>query len=180
MIHAGARTRHSPAVLRSASMLRTPDGLRDDLRGAGWARVAAARRVCLCAAIAAGLGCGGAQHAADEGPVNRAPAPAEVDARTPIERRRDAACDQLGPKITACAVADARADLASGKIDQRQFTTDTAPGVQHKNTEEFVRACKKAQYSSRQVRVLEVCLHEETQCAPLLDCLGHLGDRSGK
>jgi hypothetical protein len=164
-------------------MLRLPDGLRDAIRGVGAARVAAARRMCLCAAIAAGLGCGGSQHAADgEGPVNRAPgpAPAAADPRTPIERRRDAACDQLGPKITACAVADARADLASGKIDQRQFTADTAPEVQHKNTEEFVRACKKAQYSSRQVRVLEVCLHEETQCAPLLDCLGHLRDRPGK
>jgi hypothetical protein len=143
------------------------------IRFAAMTRVAAAL-VAMC------LGCGGSQRAADEGPVNRAPAPAEADARTPIERRRDAACDQLGPKITACAVADARADLASGKIDQRQFTADTAPEVQHKNTEEFVRACKKAQYSSRQVRVLEVCLHEETQCAPLLDCLGHLSDRSGK
>lgn len=158
-----------------------PDGLRDVIRGVGRARVAAARRACLCAVIAAGLGCGGSQHAADgEGPVNRAPGPATADPRTPIERRRDAACDQLGPKITACAVADARADLASGKIDQRQFTADTAAEVQHKHTEEFVRACRKAQYSSRQVRVLEVCLHEETQCAPLLDCLGHLSDRPGK
>ena len=159
-----------------------PDGSHDAVRSVGRARVAAARWMCLCALIAAGLGCGGSQHAADgEGPVNRAPAPAPaVDPRTPIERRRDAACDQLGPKITACAVADARADLASGKTDQRQFTADTAPEVQHKNTEEFVRACKKAQYSSRQVRVLEVCLHEETQCAPLLDCLGHLSDRPGR
>jgi len=133
---------------------------------------------CLCALFAAWLGCGGSQRAADgEGPANRAAEPAAADPRTPIERRRDAACDGLGPKITACAVSDARADLAAGKIDQRQFTADTAPEIQHKNTEEFVRACKKAQYSSRQVRVLEVCLYQETECAPLLECLGHLSDR---
>jgi hypothetical protein len=126
----------------------------------------------------AGLaGCGGPSHAADDSPANRSPV-AAVDTRTPIEQRRDAACERLGPKITACAVADARADLAAGKVDQRQFARDTAPEVQQRNTEEFARSCKKAQYSSRQVRVLEVCLHEETECAPLLDCLGHLGDRA--
>jgi len=133
------------------------------------------------AAIAVGAGdvtgCGGPQRAGDDAPGNRSPVTA-VDTRTPIEQRRDAACDRLGPKITACAVADARADLAAGKVDQRQFARDTAPEVQQRNTEEFERSCKKAQYSSRQVRVLEVCLHEETECAPLLDCLGHLGDRA--
>ena len=129
------------------------------------------------AALAVWLaGCGGAQHSGDDAPANRGAATA-VDTRTPIEQRRDAACEQLGPKITACAVADARADLAAGKVDQRQFARDTAPEVQQRNTEEFERACKKAQYSSRQVRVLEVCLHAETRCAPLLDCLGHLSDK---
>lgn len=132
---------------------------------------------CRAAALAMWLaGCGGPQHAADDAPA-RAPAPA-ADPRTAIEQRRDAACDGLGPRITACAVADARADLAAGKVDQRQFERDTAPEVQQRNTEEFERACKKAQYSSRQVRVLEVCLREETACAPLLDCLGHLHDRA--
>jgi hypothetical protein len=130
------------------------------------------------AVIAVGLaGCGGAQRTGDDAPA-RPPPTAAADPRTPIERRRDAACDGLGPKITACAVADARADLAAGKVDQRQFARDTAPEVQQRHTEEFERACKKAQYSSRQVRVLEVCLHDETECAPLLDCLGHLGDRA--
>jgi hypothetical protein len=120
-------------------------------------------------------GCGGAQHASDDVPTHGS---AAADPRTPLEQRRDAACEQLGPRITACAVADARADLAAGKVDQRQFARDTAPEVQQRNTEEFERACKKAQYSSRQVRVLEVCLHEETACPPLLDCLGHLSDRA--
>jgi hypothetical protein len=138
--------------------------------------VAIGALTCAFGAAASLIGCGGSQHADAEAAEAR-PAPPAGDPRTPIERRRDAACEQLGPRITACAVADARADLAAGKIDQRQFAADTAPEIQQRNTEEFERACKKSRYSSRQVRVLEVCAHEETQCAPLLDCLGHVSDR---
>lgn len=118
------------------------------------------------------IACGGSPA-----PATPAPAPAAPDPRSPIERRRDAACDQLGPKLTACAVEDARASFAAGKIDQAQLARDTAPEVQRKNTEEFDQACKRTPYSSRQVRVLEVCFKEEPQCAPLLDCLGHLNDK---
>jgi hypothetical protein len=95
---------------------------------------------------------------------------------TPIDRRRDAACDRLGPKLTACAVEDAKADLAAGKVTQQQLARDTAPEIQRKNTEEFAKACKSTAYSSRQIRVLEVCFRDEPRCAPLLDCLGHLSD----
>jgi hypothetical protein len=123
------------------------------------------------------LACGAPQRPPDDDGRSGRPQPAPVtDPRTPIEARRDAACDQLGPKLTACAVEDARANLAAGKIGRDQFERDTAPAIQHKNTEEFVRACKGTAYSSRQVRVLEVCFREETQCAPLLDCLEHLRD----
>jgi hypothetical protein len=133
----------------------------------------------FCAVWLAGsAGCGGSQHAGDgDHAAVASPAPV-ADPRTPIERRRDAACEQLGPKITACAVEDARASLAAGKIDQRQFDRDTASAVQRRHTEEFEKACKGAAYSSRQVRVLEVCLREESRCGPLLDCLGHLSDRA--
>jgi hypothetical protein len=105
-----------------------------------------------------------------------AAAPRRTETRPPIQQRRDAACDQLGPKLTACAVEDARADLAAGKITQEQLARDTAPEIQRKNTEEFGKACKSTAYSSRQIRVLEVCFHDEPRCAPLLACLGHLSD----
>jgi hypothetical protein len=119
-------------------------------------------------------GCGGPQRAPDRAGDGADPAP--VGPRSPIERRRAAACAALGPRLTACAVADARADLAAGKIDQRQFERDTAPAIQRKNTEEFETRCEAAHYSSRQIRVLEVCFREEAECAPLLDCLAHLHD----
>jgi hypothetical protein len=121
------------------------------------------------------LACGGGAAPTAEPTTPSTPPPA-ADTRTAIERRRDAACDQLGPKLTACAVEDARASLTAGKIDQAQYDRDTAPAIQRKNTDEFDRACKSTTYSSRQIRVLEVCFQQEPACGSLLDCLGHLSD----
>lgn len=138
----------------------------------------------LASMVALGLVLGLGGSAACSGP-QRAPdhtgaTPADPDPgnpRTPIERRRDAACDALGPKLTACAVADARADFAAGKIDRRQLEVDTAPEWQQKLTAKWLTECKAARYSSRQVRVLEVCFREETACGPLVACLDHLHDQ---
>ena len=120
--------------------------------------------------------CGGKQPAANGSGSGEPTGPAK-DTRTPIEVRRDAACDQLGPKVTACAVEDAKADLAAGKTTQKQYDQDTSSEVQHRNTEKFLEACK-IPMSSRQVRVLEVCFKEESACDALLDCLSHLNDTS--
>jgi len=140
-------------------------------------RVPARRLLAGAFCVAWLAACGGPQHKPDGGGGGgpRDPAPPAYTG-TPIEQRRDAACDQLGPKLTACAVEDARASLAAGKITKAQFDKDTAPGVQRKHTEKFETACKGKPYSSRQVRVLEVCLREETRCGPLLECLGHMSD----
>jgi hypothetical protein len=127
--------------------------------------------VVLAVAVAA---CGSKQSP----PVSNAGGGEQVapvqDTRTELERRRDAACETLGPKITACAVEDAKRDLAAGKITQKQFDADTSIPVQRKNTEEFIKACESALYSTRQIRVLEVCQQEESECEPLLACLDHL------
>ena len=138
-------------------------------------RLRASAVVAAWFAVVAALGCGGGAPVEPTTPV-ATPVAASPDPRTAIERRRDAACDQLGPKLTSCAVEDARANLAAGKIDQAQLERDTAPAVQRKNTEDFGVACKGTVYSSRQIRVLEVCFQNEHACAPLLDCLGHLSD----
>ncbi len=144
--------------------------------GAGMPR--APRAAAAALALALGVGgpaCSGPQRAPDR--TAGAPAdPAPGDSRTAIERRRDAACDALGPRLTACAVADARADFAAGKIDRHQLEIDTAPEWQQKLTTRWLADCKAARYSSRQVRVLEVCSREETECGPLVACLDHLHD----
>lgn len=113
---------------------------------------------------------------ANAGSGDTEPAGPVTDSRTDLEKRRDAACQTLGPRITACAVEDAKQELAAGKVKQKDFDASTSPDVQRKNTDEFIEACEKAQYSSRQVRVLEVCQREESQCEPLLACLDNLNN----
>ena len=107
--------------------------------------------------------------------TDQTPGGAPAPKKSPFEQRRDNACNALAPKLTQCALEDAKADLASGKIDQHQFDEDTQPGVLKKNTEVFVEKCTGwRDMSSRQVRVLEVCFQQETQCGPLRECLKNL------
>ena len=96
------------------------------------------------------------------------------DTRSEIEKRRDVACETLGPRITACAHEDAKAEYAAGKVGKAEYEKNTAPEVLNANTKKFVEACQDSPYSSRQVRVLEVCQKEETECGPMLSCLDNL------
>ena len=106
-------------------------------------------------------------HAADHQVVG--------DTRTALEKRRDEACKTIAPKLTKCALEDAQADLAAGKVKKADFDRDTTPEVLRKNTEVFIDKCAGwRNISSRQVRVLEVCFKAEEQCGPLRDCLGNL------
>jgi hypothetical protein len=91
---------------------------------------------------------------------------------------RDTACEQPGPKLTECAVADARAAHAAGSISKQELDANISREVQRKHTDEFIKECTARPLSSRQVRVLEVCYREESECAPLLDCLANLDSRS--
>ena len=143
-------------------------------------------------ALAGALACGGTPQAPATQPHQRASsadqkssadhtsAPRPDDTRTPIEKRRDAACDNVAAKLTACALEDAKADLAAGKTSKADFDADTAPDILRANTEKYAQACKSKPMSTRQVRVLEVCYQEEPRCDPLLDCLKHLNDRTTK
>lgn len=108
------------------------------------------------------------------------PPPPLKDTRTEIEKRRATACGDVGKKITACALADAKAEVAAGRMTKKDFDLNTTPEILDKNTEEFVKKCNVPSMSSRQVRVLEVCSKEEAECAPLLDCLSHLDDQPAK
>lgn len=122
--------------------------------------------------------CGGKPTPQNPGGPGSAEDPVGVvkDTRTELERRRDAACEKVGARLTACAVEDARAELAARKTTQQEFEANTAPDILRKHTDEFVKACK-VPMSSRQVRVLEVCDREESECGPLTDCLTHLQDK---
>ena len=114
-----------------------------------------------------GTGSGGDEH---PGPV--------ADTRTPFEKRLDAACDALGPRLTQCAVDDSQAELTAGRITKKQFDELTNPQMRAALVKDWETKCNKSDRSSRQVRVLEVCHAEETECEPLLDCLENLNKRS--
>ncbi len=120
--------------------------------------------------------CGSKQAPVTSSGDGTPPGPGPRDTRTDIEKRRDTACDALGPRVTACAVADAKTALAAGQIKQAQYDEITRKDVQAKNTDEFVDSCKQPQtpYSSRQIRVLEVCPKEESECEPMMACLDNL------
>ncbi len=129
-------------------------------------------KILLCLFV---IACGGSQQPAPlTGSATTTTEP-PATTKTPFEQRRDTACKQIAPKLTACAVEDAKADLANGNVKQAQFDQDTSPQVLGKNTEKFIDDCTSTgNMSSRQVRVLEVCFKEESQCGPLRDCLKNL------
>jgi hypothetical protein len=98
------------------------------------------------------------------------------DTRSPYLKRRDVACNKVGKRLVACAVADAKADLEAGKIKQEQYDKDTSADVTAKLASEWNKTCIKPG-TTRQLRVLEVCEQEESECEPLVECLAHLNDK---
>ena len=101
--------------------------------------------------------------------------PAPKDTRTPYQIRRDAACKTLGPKITACALADIKAALAAGTVSKKVFDEATAKETLDKNTNAAIESCEKIQ-TTFQLRVIEVCQEKETECEPMTTCLDHVND----
>lgn len=102
------------------------------------------------------------------------PAPMK-DTRTEFEKRLDAACNALGPTLTTCAVSDANEKLRTGEIKQKEFDELTKPAIIEKLDDEWREKCyQPTKRSSRQIRVLEVCKQQETECGPLLDCLENM------
>ena len=125
-------------------------------------------KIC-CALMFALAACGGGQHTDTTKNSDPDPVPAVRDTRTPIEKRRDAACEHIQPKLTRCAVADAKATMSPKEL------ADLKPDeLLSAHKQKFLKECKGSAMSSRQVRVLEVCDREESECDPLADCLKHL------
>ena len=107
--------------------------------------------------------CGNKNKGGGDETVPPQPAPAP---QTELEKRQAAACEQLGPRLTDCAIADARATMTPEQLAELDIEK-TAPV----HTREMVQQCKEQTMSSRQVRVYEVCMREETACDALTTCL---------
>jgi len=128
--------------------------------------------ITLCLAVACG---GGAKHQPAEDDTLPDPGTAspgmsgDQPPQTELQRRQDAACERVMPRLTACAVEDARRKLTPEQFKKEQIE-EAAPV----HTREYTRKCKAQQLSSRQVRVYEVCDREEKECAGLVACLDNL------
>jgi hypothetical protein len=123
----------------------------------------------LAAALAA---CGGGQKPPppDEGDDDlSALTPPDAAPMTELQRRQVAACDQVIPRLVDCTVELGLRDQPPEKIAEADIE-HTAPI--HKREE--LKKCKAAQLSSRQIRVLEVCDREESECEPLIACLDNM------
>ena len=114
--------------------------------------------------------CGGKQPPPKTDPD---PNPGVVqDTRTELEKRRDAACDNVGKLSAKCAVEDAKKDYEAGKTKKADYEADTKPEIVSKLVAKYTGECKSHKdYSSRQIRVLEKCPQYETECGPLMECL---------
>jgi hypothetical protein len=122
--------------------------------------LAATARACLMLALAA-AGCGGGGA-----PPPREPAAPAAPPKTEFQRRQEAACDALGPRLTQCAYESAKRTLTPAEMKKQHVEEKRAD-----HTALFVDKCRKQQMSSRQIRVYEVCMREERECEPLISCL---------
>jgi hypothetical protein len=128
------------------------------------------RYIILVLMSVAMLACGASKPVATPvPPPDDKPQVLPMPAKTELEKRQQSACNAVGPKLTQCAIADAKASMTPEKFKDLQIE-QTGP----KHTAEFVDSCTKSPYSSRQVRVLEVCFAQEQQCEPLIACLDNL------
>ena len=138
----------------------------------------------IAALIIPGAACGGSKtttatpgsgsasgSASDDDTLTEAPAAAND---TPIHKRRNAACEQVGTKVAACAVEDTKNDKAHPPTADE---LRDLPKTQEIDRREFIKKCDAAEMSSRQVRVMEVCVAQETECEPFLACLDHMNDK---
>jgi hypothetical protein len=121
------------------------------------------------------VACGGKSPPTTSNTGSGSGQPVVQDTRSELEKRRDAACESLKPKLYQCAVDDAKAEVAAGRMTKKDFASLTSAEVKAKHGEEWLKQCR-VEMSSRQVRVLEVCFKEEQECGPLLSCLGHLNE----
>jgi hypothetical protein len=137
------------------------------------------RRLAIGVVLAALAGaCGGTSKPSSPPPGGGASSSGDDDltihpqggppADSEIHRRRNAACEGVGAKVTQCAVEDTRNDKAHPPTKDELAQLDQTAAI---NKREFIKACEAHEMSSRQVRVYEVCLGAETECDKFLACL---------
>jgi len=108
------------------------------------------------------LACGPSKQKQDPDPDPTGPT---TKPQTEIQRRQQAACEGVGKMATKCAIEETKTQPAD--VQKQADPEHTAEF----NTKDYVDKCVAQYMSSRQVRVFEVCLREETECDPFFSCL---------
>jgi hypothetical protein len=133
--------------------------------------------------IVAGAACGGSKTPpAGPGTGSGSASASDDDTLTetapkndsPIHTRRNAACEKVGTKVAACAVEDTKNDKAHPPTADELRDLDKTAAIDKR---EYIKKCTAVEMSSRQVRVMEVCVAQETECEPFLACLDHMNDK---
>lgn len=129
----------------------------------------------LLVLVACGGGSGSREPAEPTGGGGDADA-RRAEAEQRLAERQFAACEALGPHITACAVADARAHADELSEEDRAALDDEA--FLEAFSSRFIDQCKGGELSARQVKVLETCAASPPAepvsvdtCEPFLACL---------
>lgn len=114
--------------------------------------VAFATLVCACSAGATTAPAGGE-------PLENAPPPG-------LQEAQEAACHRVAPKVTDCAIQDARTTMPPEKFAEMARDLDELAA---RNTEQFLSRCIASDMSPRQVEVYETC-PLDASCARFLSC----------
>lgn len=83
-----------------------------------------------------------------------------------LDAAQDAACQRLAPKVTDCAIEDARATMSPQDFADMARDLDE---LADRNSEQYIDHCTRSPMSRRQLEVYEQCALDVT-CEEFLAC----------
>lgn len=114
---------------------------------------------CLCFAMACG---------ANATPPERTTSHNQLSAEERFSMHQQAMCDALAPRLTTCAVEQARKNLTEREIEKQGLSD---PAFLRKYTNDIRSECSLKEISMRQIKLLETCTAQDSDCKTYLSCL---------
>jgi hypothetical protein len=123
----------------------------------------------LVASLLVACSCGSSTAPPPEDTTQARPeTPEETKRRLALERlkvRQEAACEQVSPVVTECAIADARATMKP-----EEFAKLDVERLRPVHLARYQDECTASDMSPRQVKIFEECM-ADTTCEVFLACL---------
>jgi hypothetical protein len=114
------------------------------------------------------LACGSSTPPPGDTAQARPETPEEAKRRQALEQlrvRQEAACEQVTPVVTECAIADARATMKP-----EEFAKLDVEKLRPVHRAEYHESCLASDMSPRQVRIFDECM-ADTTCEVFLVCM---------